>query len=403
MTFVKKITKALSFVAISSLCATAHSEISDGVIKIGFITDLSGVGADIDGPGGTEAIRMAIAEMGGAIEGKKIELLVVDHQNKADLAASKAREWFDQEGLDMLIGGSNSAANLAIARVARDKKKPFLAVGGGTSLLTNEQCSPYTVHWAYDTVALAKGTGAAVVRAGGKSWYFLTADYAFGTALEKDTSQVVKAAGGTVVGSIKHPLSASDFSSFVIQAQASKANILALANAGSDTINAIKAANDFGVTKSMTLAGLLIMITDIHSLGLKATQGMYLTDSWYWNYSQETQNWSRRFFAKTKRMPTSIQAADYSAALQYLQAVKATGSDDGEKTLAYLRKNKINDMFAKDGYIRDDGRMVHDMYLMQVKKPDESKEPWDYYKVVETIKGDAAFTTKAESKCSLWK
>ena len=373
------------------------------MIRIGIITDMSSLYADIDGPGGVEAIRMAIADMGGAINGKKIELLFADHQSKADVAASKAREWFDTQGLDMLIGGTNSGTSLAMAKVAADKKKPFLVVGAASSAFTGDQCTPYTVHWAYDTVALAKGTGNAVVKAGGKSWYFLTADYAFGAALQNDTSTVVKAAGGNIVGSVKHPLSASDFSSFLLQAQSSKADILGLANAGGDTINSIKAANEFGITKTMKLAGLLVFINDIHSLGLKTTQGMYLTDSWYWNKDAEARAWSRKFFEKMKRMPSSVQAGDYSAALQYLNAVKATGTDDADKVLAHMRKTKINDVFAKGGYIRGDGRMVHDMYLMQVKTPAQSTEPWDYYNVVQTFKGEEAWTTKAESKCALWK
>jgi branched-chain amino acid transport system substrate-binding protein len=350
-----------------------------------------------------EAIKMAVADLGGAVNGKKVEVLFADHQNKADVAAAKAREWFDTQGLDMLIGGTNSGTALAMAKVAAEKKKLFIPIGAGTSALTNDQCSPYTIHWAYDTVALAKGTGTAVVKAGGKTWFFLSADYAFGQALQNDTATAVKAAGGTVVGSVKHPLSASDFSSFLLQAQASKADILGLANAGGDTINAIKAANEFGVTKTMKLAGLLVFINDIHSLGLKTTQGMYLTDSWYWNKDPEARAWSRRFFEKLKRMPSSLQAADYSATTQYLNAVKAVGSDDTDKVIAQLKKTKVNDVFAKGGYVRDDGRMVHDMYLMQVKAPDKSTEPWDYYNVVEVIKGDVAFTTKAETKCAAWK
>ena len=399
----KKMSIAFGMAALAMFGSTAQAQVSGDVIRIGFITDLSGLYADIDGPAGADAIRMAIADMGGAVAGKKIEVLVADHQNKPDVAAAKAREWFDTQGVDMLIGGTNSGTSLAMSKVALEKKKLFVAIGAGSSALTNEQCSPYTVHYAYDTVALAKGTGGAVVKAGGKSWYFLTADYAFGAALQNDTSTVVKAAGGSVVGAVRHPLSASDFSSFLLQAQSSKAQILGLANAGGDTINAIKAANEFGITKTMKLAGLLVFINDIHSLGLKATQGMYLTDSWYWNKDAETRAWSRKFFEKIKRMPSSIQAADYSAAYQYLQAVKATGTDDADKVLAQMKKTKINDVFAKGGYIRDDGRMVHDMYLMQVKSPDKSVEPWDYYNVVETIKGDAAFTTKAESKCATWK
>jgi len=394
---------ALACATLLGVAAPAQAQVSGDVIRIGIITDMSSVYADLDGQGGVEAIKMAIADAGGSVAGKKVEVLFADHQNKADVAAAKAREWFDTQGLDMLIGGTNSGTALAMSKVAAEKKKPFLVVGAASSALTNDQCTPYTVHYAYDTVALAKGTGNAVVKAGGKSWYFLTADYAFGAALQNDTSTVVKAAGGTIVGSVKVPLNASDFSSFLLQAQSSKAQILGLANAGGDTINSIKAANEFGVTKTMKLAGLLVFINDIHSLGLKTTQGMYLTDSWYWNKDAEARAWSRRFFEKMKRMPSSLQAADYSATLQYLAAVKATGSDDADKVLAQMKKTKINDIFAKGGYIRDDGRMVHDMYLMQVKTPAESTEPWDYYKVVEVFKGEAAWQTKADSKCALWK
>jgi branched-chain amino acid transport system substrate-binding protein len=397
------ITAACVLAASAAFTVPAQAQVSGDVIKIGFITDLSGLYADIDGPAGAEAIRMAIADMGGSVAGKKVEVIVADHQNKADVAAAKAREWFDTQGVDMLVGGTNSGTSLAMAKVAQEKKKLFISIGAATSALTNEQCSPYTVHYAYDTTALAKGTGNAVVKAGGKSWYFLTADYAFGSQLQNDTTAVVKAAGGTVVGSVRHPLSASDFSSFLLQAQSSKAQILGLANAGGDTINTIKAANEFGITKSMKLAGLLMFINDVHSLGLKATQGMYLTDSWYWNRDPETRAWSRKFFEKIKRMPSSIQAGDYSATLQYLTAVKAVNSDDPDKVLAQMKKTKINDIFAKGGFIRDDGRMVHDMYLMQVKSPDKSTEPWDYYNVVQTFKGEEAWTTKAESKCALWK
>jgi branched-chain amino acid transport system substrate-binding protein len=381
----------------------ARAQVSGEVIRIGFITDMAGAYSDLDGPAGAEAIRMAVADMGGAVHGKKIEVLVADHQNKSDVAVSKAREWFDQQGLDVLIAGTNSSAALAMAKVALEKKKPFIVIGSGSSALTNDQCTPYTVHYAYDTVALAKGTGGAVVKAGGKSWYFLTADYAFGQALQSDTSAVVKAAGGSVTGSVKHPLGASDFSSFLLQAQTSKAQILGLANGGGDTVNSIKAANEFGITKSMKLAGLLVFINDIHSLGLKTTQGMYLTDSWYWNQSPEARAWSRRFFERWKRMPSSVQAADYSAATFYLNAVKALKTDDGDQVMARMRATKVNDFYAKGGSIRADGRMVHDMFLMQVKTPDQSKEPWDYYNLIATIPGDEAFTAKADSKCLLLK
>jgi branched-chain amino acid transport system substrate-binding protein len=399
----KTIALAVSTAAAVGFAAPASAQISGDIIRIGIITDMSGLYADIDGPGGVDAIRMAIADMGGNINGKKIEVVSADHQNKADIAASKAREWFDQQGLDMLIGGTNSATNLAMAKVAAEKKKPFISIGAATSRLTNEECTPYTVHYAYDTVALARGTGGAIVKQGGKDWFFLTADYAFGHSLEKDTSDVVKANGGKIVGTVRHPLSASDFSSFLLQAQSSKAQILGMANAGGDTVNTIKAANEFGITKTMKLAGLLLFINDIHSLGLQQTQGMYLTDGWYWDQNEESRAWSKKFFEKHKRMPSMLQAADYSATMHYLNAVKATGTDDADKVMEKMKSTKINDMFAKNGTIRPDGRMVHDMYLMQVKAPNESKYPWDYYHVRQTIPGDEAYMTKAETKCALWK
>ncbi len=398
----KRNTLVSALAAAGLLCAaTAHAQ-SD-VIRIGFITDGSSVYADIDGPGGAEAVRMAVADFGGSVNGKKIEVLYADHQNKADVASARAREWFDQQNLDLLIAGTNSATTLAMQKVAAEKNKPFFAVGGGSSRITNEDCTANTVHYAYDTVALAKGTGSAVVKQGGKSWYFLTADYAFGQSLQEDTSRIVKASGGQVVGSTKHPLAASDFSAFLLQAQASKAQILALANAGGDTINAIKAANEFGVTQSMKLAGLLVFINDIHALGLEATQGLYLTDGWYWDQNDETRAWSAKFEAKMKRKPSMIQAANYSATTQWLNAVKATGNTSAADTIKWLKSNKINDFYAKNGYVREDGRMIYDMYLMQVKTPKESKGPWDYYKVAATIPGEQAYTTREESRCSLLK
>ena len=339
----------------AGLSTPVLAQISGDNIKIGMITDLSGVYSDIDGNGGAEAVRMAIADMGGAINGKKIQFIVADHQNKPDIAASKAREWFDQQGVDMLIGGTNSGASLAMAKVAAEKKKVFIAIGSGTAQLTNEQCSPYTVHYAYDTVALARGTGATMVKQGGKTWYFLTADYAFGQSLEKDTTDVIKANGGTVLGSVKHPLGASDFSSFLLQAQSSKAQVLGLANAGGDFINSVKAAKEFGLTTKMKIAGLLVFINDIHTLGLPTTQGLYLTDAWYWDMNNDTRAWARKYFAKMKKEPSSLQAADYSAAMNYLNAVKAIGTDDGDKVMAQLKRTKINDMFAKNGEIRPDG------------------------------------------------
>ena len=385
------------------LAAPASAQISGDSVKIGFITDLSGLYSDTDGTGGIEAIKMAIADFGGSLDGKKIELLTADHQNKADIAAGKAREWIDREGVDMIIGGTNSATSLSMAKVAAEKKKPFISVGAGTARLTNEECTPYTVHYAYDTVALARGTGGAVVKQGGKTWFFLTADYAFGTSLENDTAAVVKASGGKVLGSVRHPLSASDFSSFLLQAQASKAEILGLADAGGDTINAIKSANEFGITKTMKLAGLLMFITDVHSLTPALAKGMYLTDSWYWDRDEASRAFAKRFYAKEHKMPSSLQAADYSSALQYLKAVKAAGTDDGDKVMAQLRSMKLNDMYVKNGTVRPDGTMVHDMYLMQVKEPGQVKQDWDLLNIVQTIPGEQAWTTKAETKCTLWK
>jgi len=398
------ITAALAVAGLGFAGLPAQAQgISDDVIRIGFITDMSGVYSDIDGKAGATAIQMAIDDLGGAVNGKKIELLTADHQNKADVASARAREWFDQEKVDVLIGGTNSATSLAMAAVAAEKKRPFIAIGAGASDLTNAQCTPYTVHYAYDTVALARGTGSAVVKDGGKSWFFLTADYAFGHALERDTANVVKSSGGEVKGQVRAPLGASDFSSFLLQAQASGAQILGLANAGGDTINSIKAANEFGVTSTMKMAGLLIFINDIHSLGLNATKGLYLTDSWYWDQSDEARAWTKKFEAKVNRKPSSLQAADYSSVTFYLNGVKATGTDDPDAMMKWMKSNKVNDFYAKGGFVREDGRMVHDMYLMQVKTPQESKGAWDYYKVVATLPGDEVYTKLSESTCKLVK
>lgn len=396
----KQLTVLALMLAVAGLTTTTAQ--AQDKVKIGFITDMSSLYADLEGKNGAVAIQMAIDDFGGKVLGMPIELITADHQNKADIAASKAREWIDTQGLTMLFGGTNSGTALASAKVAAEKKRVYINNGAASSALTNEQCTPYTVHYAYDTVALAKGTGSAIIDTGGKSWYFLTADYAFGHALEADTSTVVKAKGGTVVGAVRHPLNASDFSSFLLQAQNSKAQILGLANAGGDTVNAIKAAKEFGIGKTMKLAGLLIFISDVHSLGLRNTEGLQFTTSWYWDLNDETRKFSARFFEKAKRMPTEIQAADYSATMNYLKAVEAAKSVDADKVMTTWRGMKMNDFFAS-GQIRPDGRYVHDMYLMEVKKPAESTKPWDYYKLIKKLPGDAVFTTKAESKCALWK
>ncbi|MCM2345523.1 MAG: ABC transporter substrate-binding protein [Acidovorax soli] len=396
----KSLKTLVLWLGVAGLAASAaHAQ---DKVRIGFITDMSSNYADVEGKNGALAIQMAIDDFGGKVNGMPIELLTLDHQHKPDIAATKAREWIDTQGLTMLFGGTNSGVGLALAKVAQEKKRVYFVNGAGASALTNEQCSPYTVHYAYDTVALAKGTGGAIVEQGGKSWYFLTADYAFGASLEADTSKVVKEKGGTVVGGVRHPLNASDFSSFLLQAQNSKAQILGLANAGGDTINAIKAAKEFGINKTMKMAGLLVFVTDIHSLGLKNTEGLLLTTSWDWNLNDQTRAFGRKFFAKTKRMPTDIQAADYSATMTYLKAVQVVKTVDADQVMAKLKSTPIDDFYAK-GRIRADGRFVHDMYLVQVKSPAESKEPWDYYKVVKKLPGDQVYTTKAESKCALWK
>ncbi len=390
-----------AFAALGSFGAQA--QMSNDVVKIGFVTDMSGLFSDIDGSGGVEAVKMAIADFGGQVGGKKIELLTFDHQNKADLASTKAREWIDVQKADMLLGGVNSAVGLAMSKVAADKKTVYISVGAGTARLTNEECTPYTINYALDSIAQARVAGRAVTNQGGKSWFFLVADYAFGQSLEKDTAEVVKANGGTVVGSVRHPVSAPDFSSFLIQAQGSKAQVLGLANAGSDLHNAVKSAAEFGVNKNVRMTAMMQFISDTHSMGLQATQGMYLSEAWYWDLNDDTRKWSRRYFEKTKRMPTVLQAGAYSATTTYLNAVKAVGTDNAEKVMAQLKTAKINDFFAKGGYIRPDGRMIHEYYLMQVKKPSESKYPWDYYNLVQTVKGEDAFNTQAESKCALWK
>ena len=391
--------KALAFALAIGFGSAAFAQ-GTGPVKIGFITDMSGLYADIDGPAGGEMVKWAVQDFGGKVLNRPIEVLTADHQNKADVASSKAREWMDKDGLSMLIGGTNSGTALAMAKIAEEKKRPFMAIGPGSSRLTNEACSPYTVHYAYDTVALAKVAGGALVKSGAKSWFFLTADYAFGHSLESDAANVVKANGGTVVGSVRHPLSASDFSSFLLQAQSSKAQVLGLANAGGDFTNAMKAAKEFGINKTMKVAGLLVFINEIHGLGLANTEGLQLTDSWYWNQDDASRKFAKRFFDKYKRMPSSLQAADYSVTTTYLKAVQAAGSTDSDKVMTSLKAMKINDFYNK-GQIRADGRMIHDMYLYQVKSPKESTAPWDYYKLVATVPGDQAFTSVADSKCAL--
>ena len=382
-------------IAIAAVLATAAGSrvalaAADQVV-IGDIDDMSGVYADVLGAGGVEAINMAIADFGGTVLGKKIVTLTTDHQNKPDIGASKFRQWADEAGLNLLLGGSNTGVNIAMAKVAAVKKVPFFVIGAGGASLTNEDCTAYTVHYVYDTTSLANGTATAIVNAGGKTWFYLTADYAFGTQLQNAASKVVEAHGGKNVGAVRVPLGAADFSSFLLQAQASGAQVLGLANAGTDFSNSLKAANEFGITRTMKPAALLAFLTDIHSLGLNTAQGLYLTTGWYWDLNPDTRAYAKRYFGKMNRQPTMDQAGIYSATTTYLKAVKAVGSTDSDKVMAELKRMKINDMFASGGYIRADGVMIHDMYVMQVKSPQESKYPWDYYKVLKKMSGEEAF------------
>lgn len=383
---------SLSALALALAGAFATPAMAAGnEVVIGDIDDMSGVYADVIGQGGVEAIKMAIADFGGSVLGKKITVLTADHQNKPDLGASKFREWADQNGVNMILGGSNTGVSIAMSKVAGQKKVPFIAIGAAGASLTNEDCTPYSVHYAYDTTSLANGTATAIVQQGGKSWYFLTADYAFGTQLRTAATEVVEKHGGKSLGEVRVPLGTTDFSSFLLQAQGSKAQVLGLANAGQDFTNSLKAAQEFGITKQMKPAALLAFISDIHSLGLKTAQGLYLTTGWYWDLNEATRAWSKRYFSVMKKEATMNQAAYYSATLHYLNSVKAAGTTDPDKVMAQMKKDKINDMFVKGGYIRADGVMIHPMYVMQVKTPAESKYPWDYYKVVKTMSGEEAF------------
>jgi len=371
-------TLAIGMAAALATAAGPRAALAAGdQVVIGDIDDMSGVYADVLGAGGVESINMAIADFGGRVLGRKIVTLTADHQNKPDIGASKFREWADENGLNVLFGGSNTGVNIGMAKVAAAKKVPLFVIGAGGASLTNEDCTAYTVHYVYDTTALANGTASAIVNGGGKTWFYLTADYAFGTQLQSAASKVVEAHGGKNVGAVRVPLGAADFSSFLLQAQASGAQVLGLANAGTDFSNSLKAANEFGITRTMKPAALLAFLTDSHSLGLKTAQGLYLTTGWYWDLNPDTRAFAKRYFAKMNKEPTMDQAGIYSATMTYLKAVKAVGATDSDKVMTELKRMKINDMFTSGGYIRADGVMIHDMYVMQVKSPQESKYPWD--------------------------
>lgn len=391
---------------LSSMAGSAQAQsakYSNDAVRIGVLTDLSGIYADLSGPGSVLAARMAIEDFGKTVNGKPIEILSADTLNKADTAANKAREWFDRDGVDMIVDLPASSVALSAAKVAQTKNRIMIAVGSATTRLTNEDCSPTVFHWAYDTYSLATATARAVVKQGGDSWYFLTADYAGGQALMTDAVAVVKQQGGKVLGESRHPFPGNDFSSYLLKAQASGAKVIGLANAGNDTVNSIKQAAEFGIAGKQILAATLLFDTDVHALGLKYAQGMYLTTGFYWDFNEKTRAFGKRFFAFQKRMPTMVQAGVYSAVLHYLKAVKAAGTDDAVAVAAEMKKIPVNDFFAENGKVRVDGRMVHDMYLAQIKKPEESKYPWDYFHIRQVIKGDDAFLPLSKSRCALVK
>jgi branched-chain amino acid transport system substrate-binding protein len=396
---------SIALLAFVLLAGPAHAQLSDGVIKIGVLNDQAGPYADITGPGSVVAARMAVEDFGAAKKGMKVEVVFADHQNKPDVGSQIARQWYDVDKVDLILDVPTSSIALAINQITREKNKAFIVSGAATSDLTGKACSPNTVHWTYDTWALANGTGSAVVKTGGDTWFFLTADYAFGHALERDVEAVVLKAGGKVLGKVRAPFPTADFSSFLLQAQASKAKIIGLANAGTDTINAIKQGAEFGIVKGgQQFAGLLVFISDVHALGLEKAQGLVLTESFYWDLNPETRAWSKRFAERHRgAMPTMVQAGVYSAVLHYLKAVEALKSDDGPKVIAKMKELSSDDPLFGKGMVRADGRHVHPMYLFEVKKPSESKGPWDYYKLRATIPADQAFRPMDQGDCPMVK
>lgn len=381
---------------------SAHAQISDDVVKIGVLTDMSSLYADATGKGSLAAVEMAVGDYGGKVKGKPVEVIAADHQNKPDVGVSIARNWYDNDKVDAIFDVPTSSVALPVSALTREKNKVNINSGGGSSDITGTACSPNTIHWTYDTYALSNVAGKAMVKRGEDTWFFVTADYAFGMALERDAANVVKESGGKVLGDVRHPLNSSDFSSFLLQAQASKAKVVALANAGGDTTNALKQAAEFGLTQGgQKMIALLQEITDTHSLGIQATEGLIVTDAFYWDMNDETRAFSKRFNEKVGHMPTMIQAGLYSATMHYLKAIEAIGTDEAPKVIAQMRATPVNDFFAKNGTIRIDGRMVHDMYLFEVKKPSESKNEWDLYKLLATVPGDEAFRPLDKGGCPL--
>jgi len=398
-----KLTAVQCAIALTIVAGAVSAQTTAKTLRIGVMTDLSGPFSPESGTGAVNAVKMAVEDFSGQVLNRPIEVLVADHLNKPDVAAARAREWFDTQDVRMINELINSGVALSVVNVAKEKNRIAIVNGAGSSKLTGDACTPNSIHYAYDTYALAQGTVDQMIKQGGKTWYFLTADYAFGHALEGDATAAIKKDGGQVIGGVRYPLDTSDHSSFLLQAQSSKAKVVAIAGSGMGFINAVKSAQEFGLTKTQTLAGLLVWITDVDAMGLKVAQDLTLTNGFYWDRDDETRKWSKRFFELSKRMPTMADAGDYSSTLHYLQAVKAAGTDNTETVMAKMRATPINDMFAKNGKIRIDGRMVHDMYVYQVKKPAESKYPWDYYKYVATIPGDKAFRPLSEGNCPLVK
>ena len=394
----------LAGLALAASGGHSNAQISDDVVKIGVLTDMSSLYADATGKGSLAAVQMAVADYGGKVKGKPVEVISADHQNKPDVGVSIARNWYDNEKVDAIFDVPTSSVALPISALTREKNKININSGGGTSDLTGVACSPNTVHWTYDTYSLSNVAGKAMVKRGEDTWFFVTADYAFGMALERDAANVVKESGGKVLGDVRHPLNSSDFSSFLLQAQASNAKVIALANAGGDTTNALKQAAEFGITQGgQKMIALLLEITDVHSLGVKATQGLIVTDAFYWDRDDETRAFSNRFNEKVGHMPTMIQAGLYSATMHYLKAIEAIGTDDSQKVMAQMREMPVSDFFTRNGKIRIDGRMVHDMYLFEVKTPEESKGEWDLYKLLATVPGDEAFRPLDKGNCPLVK
>ncbi len=395
----------VGFVMAGSMVGTAAAQIPDRGVKIGVLTDLSGVYTDLTGVGSIEAAKMAVEDFGGTMNGKPIAVVAADGQNKADVGANIARKWIDEDAVDTIVDTPNSAIALAVQEITRAKNKVLLNTGSASTIFTNKACSPTSFQWVYDSYAMANGTARSVVAEGGKSWFFITADYAFGHSLEKDATDVVLANGGKVVGSVRHPLNTSDFSSFLLQAQSSGADVIAFANAGADLINSIKQANEFGIGgKKQRVAAMVIFITDIHALGLEQSKGLLLTSGFYWDMDERNRAWSARWSARMNgRKPTMLHAGVYSAVLHYLRAARAANSTEGDKVADKMRELPIDDVFARNGAIRPDGRMIHDMYLAQVKSPAESRGPWDYLKILRTIPAAEAFRPLALSECPLVK